>query len=93
MTCCVSSWRVASADWSRCVLLSMEFSDELASEQSGWRAFGGMLHHAHSHPNPAGAVQLVQAFHDGGLPRGMLNLVFGQRAPALSSCFWVRRGA
>jgi succinate-semialdehyde dehydrogenase / glutarate-semialdehyde dehydrogenase len=30
-----------------------------------------------SEETPAGAVQLVQAFHDAGLPRGVLNLVFG----------------
>jgi succinate-semialdehyde dehydrogenase / glutarate-semialdehyde dehydrogenase len=29
---------------------------------------------------PAGALQLVQAFHDAGLPPGVLNLVFGQPA-------------
>jgi succinate-semialdehyde dehydrogenase/glutarate-semialdehyde dehydrogenase len=31
-----------------------------------------------SEETPAGAVQLVQAFHDAGLPPGVLNLVFGQ---------------
>jgi succinate-semialdehyde dehydrogenase / glutarate-semialdehyde dehydrogenase len=30
-----------------------------------------------SEETPAGAVQLVQAFHDVGLPKGVLNLVFG----------------
>ncbi|HET6609875.1 MAG TPA: NAD-dependent succinate-semialdehyde dehydrogenase [Rhodopila sp.] len=30
-----------------------------------------------SEETPAGAVQLVQAFHDAGLPKGVLNLVFG----------------
>jgi succinate-semialdehyde dehydrogenase / glutarate-semialdehyde dehydrogenase len=30
-----------------------------------------------SEETPAGAVQLVQAFHDAGLPAGVLNLVFG----------------
>jgi succinate-semialdehyde dehydrogenase/glutarate-semialdehyde dehydrogenase len=30
-----------------------------------------------SEETPAGAVQLVQAFHDAGLPPGVLNLVFG----------------
>ena len=30
-----------------------------------------------SEETPAGAVQLVRAFHDAGLPRGVLNLVFG----------------
>jgi succinate-semialdehyde dehydrogenase/glutarate-semialdehyde dehydrogenase len=29
---------------------------------------------------PAGAVQLVRAFHDAGLPPGVLNLVFGNPA-------------
>ena len=33
-----------------------------------------------SEETPAGAVQLVQAFHDAGLPPGVLNLVFGQPA-------------
>ncbi len=31
-----------------------------------------------SEETPAGAVQLVRAFHDAGLPPGVLNLVFGQ---------------
>lgn len=31
-----------------------------------------------SEETPAGAVQLVQAFHDAGLPPGVLNLVFGR---------------
>ncbi len=31
-----------------------------------------------SEETPAGAVQLVQAFHDAGLPPGILNLVFGK---------------
>jgi succinate-semialdehyde dehydrogenase/glutarate-semialdehyde dehydrogenase len=31
-----------------------------------------------SEETPAGAVQLVQAFHDAGLPAGVLNLVFGK---------------
>jgi succinate-semialdehyde dehydrogenase/glutarate-semialdehyde dehydrogenase len=31
-----------------------------------------------SEETPAGAVQLVQAFHDAGLPVGVLNLVFGK---------------
>ena len=31
-----------------------------------------------SEETPAGAVQLVRAFHDAGLPRGVLNLVFGK---------------
>jgi succinate-semialdehyde dehydrogenase/glutarate-semialdehyde dehydrogenase len=31
-----------------------------------------------SEETPAGAVQLVQAFHDAGLPPGVLNLVFGK---------------
>jgi len=31
-----------------------------------------------SEETPAGAVQLVQAFHDAGLPSGVLNLVFGK---------------
>ncbi len=30
-----------------------------------------------SEETPAGAVQLVQAFHDAGLPPGVINLVFG----------------
>jgi succinate-semialdehyde dehydrogenase/glutarate-semialdehyde dehydrogenase len=30
-----------------------------------------------SEETPAGAVQLMRAFHDAGLPRGVLNLVFG----------------
>jgi succinate-semialdehyde dehydrogenase / glutarate-semialdehyde dehydrogenase len=30
-----------------------------------------------SEETPAGAVQLVRAFHDAGLPQGVLNLVFG----------------
>ncbi|MDQ8728512.1 NAD-dependent succinate-semialdehyde dehydrogenase [Bradyrhizobium sp. LHD-71] len=33
-----------------------------------------------SEETPAGAVQLVRAFHDAGLPAGVLNLVFGQPA-------------
>src|SRR6185312_16037157 len=33
-----------------------------------------------SEETPAGAVQLVQAFHDAGLPPGVLNLVFGNPA-------------
>src|SRR5713101_4657766 len=33
-----------------------------------------------SEETPAGAVQLVRAFHDAGLPPGVLNLVFGNRA-------------
>lgn len=31
-----------------------------------------------SEETPAGAVQLTQAFHDAGLPAGVLNLVFGK---------------
>lgn len=31
-----------------------------------------------SEETPAGAVQLVRAFHDAGLPAGVLNLVFGE---------------
>jgi succinate-semialdehyde dehydrogenase/glutarate-semialdehyde dehydrogenase len=31
-----------------------------------------------SEETPAGAVQLVRAFHDAGLPRGVINLVFGK---------------
>jgi succinate-semialdehyde dehydrogenase/glutarate-semialdehyde dehydrogenase len=31
-----------------------------------------------SEETPAGAVQLTQAFHDAGLPPGVLNLVFGK---------------
>jgi len=31
-----------------------------------------------SEETPAGAVQLVKAFHDAGLPAGVLNLVFGE---------------
>ncbi|MEZ5763058.1 MAG: NAD-dependent succinate-semialdehyde dehydrogenase [Xanthobacteraceae bacterium] len=31
-----------------------------------------------SEETPAGAVQLVRAFHDAGLPAGVLNLVFGK---------------
>ncbi len=33
-----------------------------------------------SEETPAGAVQLVRAFHDAGLPPGVLNLVFGKPA-------------
>jgi succinate-semialdehyde dehydrogenase/glutarate-semialdehyde dehydrogenase len=33
-----------------------------------------------SEETPAGAVQLVRAFHDAGLPPGVLNLVFGDPA-------------
>lgn len=33
-----------------------------------------------SEETPAGAVQLVQAFHDAGLPAGVLNLLFGNPA-------------
>jgi succinate-semialdehyde dehydrogenase/glutarate-semialdehyde dehydrogenase len=33
-----------------------------------------------SEETPAGAVQLVRAFHDAGLPPGVLNLVFGHPA-------------
>src|ERR1700733_15330391 len=33
-----------------------------------------------SEGSPAGAVQLVRAFHDAGLPAGVLNLVFGNPA-------------
>lgn len=33
-----------------------------------------------SQETPAGAVQLVRAFHDAGLPAGVLNLVFGNPA-------------
>ena len=33
-----------------------------------------------SEETPAGALQLVQAFHDAGLPPGVLNLVFGDPA-------------
>jgi succinate-semialdehyde dehydrogenase/glutarate-semialdehyde dehydrogenase len=33
-----------------------------------------------SEETPAGAVQLVRAFHDAGLPPGVLNLVFGNPA-------------
>ena len=33
-----------------------------------------------SEETPAGAVQLVQAFHDAGVPPGVLNLVFGNPA-------------
>jgi len=33
-----------------------------------------------SEETPAGAVQLVRAFHDAGLPAGVLNLVFGNPA-------------
>ncbi|MGA7808506.1 NAD-dependent succinate-semialdehyde dehydrogenase [Bradyrhizobium sp.] len=33
-----------------------------------------------SEETPAGAVQLVRAFHDAGLPTGVLNLVFGNPA-------------
>jgi succinate-semialdehyde dehydrogenase / glutarate-semialdehyde dehydrogenase len=33
-----------------------------------------------SEETPAGAVQLVKAFHDAGLPPGVLNLVFGNPA-------------
>ncbi len=33
-----------------------------------------------SEETPAGAVQLVRAFHDAGLPAGVLNLVFGKPA-------------
>jgi succinate-semialdehyde dehydrogenase/glutarate-semialdehyde dehydrogenase len=33
-----------------------------------------------SEETPAGAVQLVRAFHDAGLPAGVLNLVFGDPA-------------
>ena len=33
-----------------------------------------------SEETPAGAVQLVRAFHDSGLPPGVLNLVFGNPA-------------
>ena len=33
-----------------------------------------------SEETPAGAVQLVRAFHDAGLPPGILNLVFGNPA-------------
>lgn len=33
-----------------------------------------------SEETPAGAVQLVRAFHDAGLPSGVLNLVFGNPA-------------
>lgn len=36
-----------------------------------------------SEETPAGAVQLVRAFHDAGLPPGVLNLVFG--SPAMIS--------
>lgn len=31
-----------------------------------------------SEETPAGAVQLVRAFHDAGLPAGVLNLIFGE---------------
>src|ERR1700761_4057000 len=31
-----------------------------------------------SEETPAGALQLVRAFHDAGLPKGVLNLVFGK---------------
>src|SRR3954462_4605605 len=33
-----------------------------------------------SEETPAGAFQLVRAFHDAGLPAGVLNLVFGNPA-------------
>lgn len=33
-----------------------------------------------SEETPAGALQLVRAFHDAGLPKGVLNLVFGDPA-------------
>ncbi len=33
-----------------------------------------------SEETPAGALQLVRAFHDAGLPAGVLNLVFGDPA-------------
>lgn len=40
-----------------------------------------------SEETPAGAVQLVRAFHDAGLPPGVLNLVFGN--PAMISDYLI----
>jgi succinate-semialdehyde dehydrogenase/glutarate-semialdehyde dehydrogenase len=43
-----------------------------------------------SEETPAGAVQLVRAFHDAGLPPGVLNLVFGN--PAAISEYLIPQG-
>jgi succinate-semialdehyde dehydrogenase/glutarate-semialdehyde dehydrogenase len=44
-----------------------------------------------SEETPAGAVQLVRAFHDAGLPPGVLNLVFGN--PAMISEYLIPQPA
>src|SRR5258706_6553108 len=70
----------APADRCRGGILAVEFSDELAREKSRRRVVLRLFDHSQGFGRPAGAVQLVRAFHDAGLPPGVLNLVFGNPA-------------
>ena len=74
-----AAFRAASTDRrGRCVL-AVELSHEFAGPQGrGALAAGCSIILKASEETPAGAVQLVQAFHDAGLPPGVLNLVFGK---------------
>ena len=55
------------------------FSGKFAGAQSGRRAGRGLFVILKA-SEETGAVQLVRAFHDAGLPPGVLNLVFGKPA-------------
>jgi delta 1-pyrroline-5-carboxylate dehydrogenase len=60
------------------------YSPDLSPIRLAFSKVKAHLHRAAEHDHlkaseetPAGAVQLARAFHDAGLPPGVLNLVFG----------------
>src|SRR5258707_14422072 len=70
--------RPAPAHRGGCGVFTVEFSDEFPGRKvAGALSAGCAIILKASEETPAGAVQLVRAFQDAGVPPGVLNLAFG----------------